>query len=481
MSFTPAIRVKKIVNKNRYKYRWLLPLLFLFGYLITYSKLNRFEIEYLVMTCTIIINCCLLLTRLRPPFKKKLPICLIFAIFIVAYYLKFYLYLIIGPKVLGEGYVQRKLYYLLQYPTVLNDAFNTISYAFIIFCITAWLLIGKVKYRQLEIFKANINYRSVVLLMQWFIPIIIAITAYGMYTTKIGRMGAANTYLPFRLAGWIYHIQTTFIPSLILLFILYADKIGLRIYFTFGVILLFFHSVSDMVLRSSRGSILFNFILLFLLFLVTATITKKRLRLFGVVFIITIVLFPFITAYRDLRLSDLSMPITSTLYHSITNILFNKSFSYTEILTDASFFFIFRLTGADSLIHIMGSNFAPLYFSAFGVSIEKIYTIDVLGFPPKAIHSSAPSFLGWFYIVGGNVFVMLSTFVFTIFIWIFWCILARLKLHCLPVAQALLLMLILTLFSEGALSGLYIMILVMAGSIAACEWIVCSNRGIKGF
>ncbi len=420
-----------------YKSRWLLPLLFLMGYLTTYSKLEGFEVEYLVLTYFSILACCLLLTRLGPPLHKKLPIWIILIVFIVAYYLKFYL-LVSNPEILGEGWVQRKLYLLLQSPPVLFETFETISYAFIVFCITAWFLLSSARSLRMKILKKEINYRSVIPILIWLIPILMGITTYVMYITGICRMAADIPYLPFRLAGWIFYIRTTLIPALLLLLIWCSDKAGLRKFFTFGIILLFLHGMSDMLLRSSRGFIVISFTLLVLLFVVAGRITKKRVQLFGVILLISILLWPVISYYRYVRAVDHNVSLVHALVESAKNVSSTGSFSLSEMFKEGATALIFRFVGADSLIHIMGANLPPLYTHAIGISVSRFFALDVIGVPyGPVITGCSPSFPGYFYLVGGNALVIIAMASFVFLSWFFWCLLAKLKLRCLPVAQAL--------------------------------------------
>lgn len=472
---------KKVRRKAKwYKLRWLLPVLFCIGYLATYSKFEGFEIEYLALTFFSIIACCFLLTRLNPPLNKKLPIWIILAVFMVAYYLKFY-WMVYDPEILGNGWTMKKLYSLIQYPTVLFETFTTISYAFITFCVTAWFLLGNTRSLHMEPLKKRINYRSVISILLWLIPVLMGVTTYVMYITGIGRMAADNPYLSFRLAGWVFHVRTTLIPALLLLLIWSSDKAGLRKYFAFGIILLFLHGMSDMLLRSSRGAILIPFILLTILFLVTGRINKKRVQLFGVILSITILLWPVISYYRYVRAADPTIALDHILVESIKNVSSTGSFSLSETFKEGVTSVIFRFIGADSLIQIMGANLAPLYTSAFGMSVTRFFTFNVVGFPPNAIQGCSPSFPGYFYLIGGNGLVVIAMASFVFLSWFCWCLLAKLKLRCLPVAQALFLWWIFSVFSSGVLDRLYLGILVMAGSIAACEWLLRTARSATVF
>jgi len=458
-------------NSKCYRARWLLLLVFAIGYVATFSTLDSVALGYLGFTLLSIFAGALLLSRLNPPLVNKLPIWTILVVFMLAYYLKFYL-MVYDPEIVGEGWVKKKLYFLLQSPTVLFDSFATMTYAFIIFCITSWFLLGHARFPQMETLKDRINYWPVISILLWLIPVLMGITAYVMYITGIAVMGAKGVYLPFRLAGWIFYIRTTFIPALLLVLIWSSDKTGLRKCFSFGVFLLFLHGISDMLLRSSRGAILIPFIILTMLFLVSGSITKKRVQMFGIILVTTILLWPVISYYRNVRAADTAMPIDYTLVESMENVSSTGSFSLSEMFKEASIAVIFRFIGSDSLIQIMGVNLPPLYSDAFGMSVSRFFTVDVIGFSPNAIQGCSPSFPGWFYLVGGNELVVVAMAFFVSLSWFCWFLLAKLKLRCLPVAQALFLWWLFHLFSGGVLDSLYLGILVMAGSIAACEWIM---------
>lgn len=458
---------------NYFPVCWLLPPLFFIGYLATYSKLEEFAIQYLGLTFFSIIACCLLLTRLTPPLHKKLPIWIIFAVFILAHYFKFYL-MVHNPEILGDGWVMRKLYFLLQSPTVLLKSVATISYAFITFCLTGWFLLGDSKSLKMDRFKGRIHYKAVILVLLWLIPILMGITTYIIYITGICRMAADNNpYLPFRLAGWIFYIRMILIPALLLLLIWCSDKAGLRKYIGTGIILMLLHGISDMLLRSSRGVLLGLFIMLIILFLVTERITKKHVLLFGIILLTTIMLWPVISSYRYIRVAGGSIPIGTSFLEALDNIWSSASFAFFNILKETGISIIYRFTGADSLVHIMDAGFQPLYVDTFGgsMSVAKFFTVDVIGFPAGATHCSAPSSLGLFYLVGGNGLVVIGTFGFILLTWFCWRLLTKLKLRCLPVAQALFLWWIFGHFTGGVLNRLYLEILVLVGSIAVCEYL----------
>jgi hypothetical protein len=287
-------------------------------------------------------------------------------------------------------------------------------------------------------------------------------------------MGADNPQLPFRIAGWIYYCRLILIQALLLLFIWCADILKDKYYFKYGMFLLFMHGASDMLLRSSHAAILMPFMALLMLFSLTGRITRKRLQVFAIIIFITIILFPVISSYRELRVVDVSIPIGASFVEAFYDLTASISSSFIDPIKEAGISIIFRFTGADGLLHIIGSGVRPLYAEVFTDSrgVTEFFTVDVMGFPALAIHSEAPSLLGWFYLVGGNTLVVIGMFGFTLFTWIAWSILNKTNLRSLPVGQTLVLSWIFGITSEGTLDDQYLMILCIAGSIIACELLI---------
>lgn len=465
-------------NSKWYRARWFLLLIFVIGYIATFSTLDSGALEYLGLTMLSIFACFLLLSRLNPPLIKKLPIWIILAVFMVAYYLKFYL-MVWNPEIMPSGFL-RQFYWMLNSPEILLDTYATMTYAFVTLCFTAWWMLAYAKTSQTHTFEGEINYRRIIPLLTWLIPLLMVVTAAIMYITGISRMAAESVYLPFRLAGWAFYIRTTLIPALILLLIWSSDKAGWRKLLTFGIVLLFLHALSDMLLRSSRGSLLMMFIMVALLFIVTGRITKQRMRLFGVVLLLTILLWPVISAYRYIRAGSYTIPINRSLSEAMENLSSYGSMSFSETLSEVFKTGFFRFTGVDSLLPIVGSGIQPLGTSAFNISVTKFVTVEIFGFPPDVPMGVAPSLPGWFYIVGGNYLIVAGMFCFMLLLSITWRILSKARLRCLPVAQALFLFLVFTISSSGTLDRLYLKILVIVGSIAVCEWIMRTVGSTSG-
>ncbi len=488
-----ALRSKSVSNNKLanvhskwYRARWLLLLVFVGGYLATFSIFEPIALEYLVFTIISIFACSLLLTRLNPPLVNKLPIWIILAVFILAFYIKFYL-MVWNPDIMPLG-LFRRLQWIIKSPEILLNTYATMTYAFVTFCLTSWWLLVYKKIPRFRSFKREINYRRIFPVLMWLIPFLMIVTTLVMYVTGISRMAAESVYLPFHLAGWIFYIRTTLIPVLLLLLIWCSDKAGSRKHLILGILLLFLHGLSDMLLRSSRGSLLMMFIMLMLLFIVTRQITKQRIRLFAIILLMTMLLWPVISAYRYIRAGSYSVSIGDSLSESINSISSYGSISVSETFSEAIKSVLFRFVGVDSLLPIVESGIQPLGVDAFNISVTKFVTVEVFGFSPDAPVAVAPSLPGWFYIVGGNYLVIAGMFCFVLFIWVTWRTLLKSRLRCLPVAQTLFLFFVFRISSSGTLGSLYLKILVIGGSVTVCEWIVrtigtasvSKNVGISG-
>ncbi len=481
----PANLIRKKSNIKWYKARWLLPLTFVGGYITTFSIFEPVVFEYLSLTIFSVLACSLLLSRLNPPLVNKLPVWIILGIFIVAYYLKFYL-MIWEPDIMPINF-SRRFYWIINSPDILIDTYAIMTYGFVSFCLTAVWLLVYVNIPRFQPSKRKFNYGKIIPKLSILILLLGIGTISIMYITGIARKGV-EVHLPFRLAGWIVNVHRTLIPALLLLLIWSSDKTRWQRHSSFGVSLLFMYGLSDMLLRSSRGALLGMFIKLTMLFIVTGQMTKQRVRLFEVVLLITVLLWPVISVYRGITAGRESLSIGASLAEAVSTISSFSSIPLAGMLGEAAKSVFFRFTGVDILLTIVGSGVQPMGTSVFNPSVTKFVTVEIFGFPPDAPMGIGPSLLGWFYIVGGKCFVVVGMFCLVFLTWITWRTLSKARLRCQPIAQVLFLSWIISVFSGGALDSQFLPVMVMIGAVAVCEWImrtvgtasVSKNVGISG-
>ena len=459
---------------RRYRFRWFLPLFFIGGYIFSFSFFKPFAMEYVGLTTLSIFGCCLLLSVLNRPLNITLPIWTLLIVFIVAYYFKFYLMVSFSESVRDWFSLSQ---WVFDSPNTLLKAYALVTSAFFVFCLVAWLFVVAIRHPQKMISNsdAEINYRFLISVLMWLISILIVGTGFMMYITKIAIMGAESVYLPFRLAGWIFYARLTLIPGLLLLLIWCGEQVGLRKYVNIGIILLFIHGISEMLIRSSRGALLGLFILLGFFFLITGKINKQRVALFIIIILLTALLFPIISHYRNIRIPDQEARIYSALEESIVS---HEETSLSEILTSGGMNILIRFVGIEMLLPIVGANPEPLGVkNLFSPSVEIFHKYSVLGYHPQHVTGISTSLIGWFYLVGGAYFAVIGVFSFVLLSMIFWYILMRVKLLCLPVALAMFVFFFAWQFSiDAAFGSLGIGTITLTGSIAVCELIIRNGK-----
>jgi len=460
-----------------YSRRWLILLIFLAGYLLSFSKFDAYEIRYAALTIGCITACYQLIKNIHHCLLDKLPLLLLFGIFIL-FFVQFY-WIAMLPAI-TESFWFSHLQWIAYSAEVLFETFTLLSFSFITFCITSYILLRKPLYSRTNTFSKQVDYNKAVSILIPLIIILMVFTSYIMYATGICRMGEETVYLPLRLAGLIFHIRLTLLPALIILLIWCSDKSGKKAHFILGITLLILHGFSDSLLRSSRGSLFILFILLTLLLLITRRLNKQRIGLTIIVISLTILLWPVISSYRYVRKADYSKPIKSSFFEAIDNISYEKT-SYVEKTIVAIESIIFRY-GMYDLLPIIASEPEPLGMRAINTSVVNFYTHDVLGYSIEHIHSSGTSFIGWFYLAGRYPFAITGICIFTALAWILWSAISNMQLLSEPVAKAMYLLYILKLCSGGSLDRIHIYTFVLIGSIAACEYIMrisCKKPKLK--
>ena len=461
----------KTVGTNRYKARWLLLGIFAVGYGATFQAFGSNSIEYFGFTVISALACAMLLTALGPPLTFKLPVWIVLAVFIVAYYTKFYM--MVGYPNSMPSELFKRMVWLIKSPETLLNAYATLTYAFVTFCITSWWLLVHTRFHLSRFSRYEINYRSALVILIWVVPLLMLVTTAVMYVTGIAKMAAESVYLPYRLAGWVFYIRTTLIPALLLLLIWCSDTMGNRKSMAFGLLLLFLHGLSDMLLRSSRGSLLIMFLMLMMLFLITGKVTRHRLRIFAAVLLTTTILWPIISIYRYIRARNISISISDSLAASIERVSSSNYSAFgLETLGEGIKSTLYRFVGIDSLLSIVSAEVGHLGVKVFSTSVSGYFKVEIMGYSPDSIIGLATSLPGWFYIAGGDYAVVAGIFCFVLASWIVWYALSRSGIRSLPVAQTVFLFWIFRISSAGVLERLYLEALTIIGSIAACEWIV---------
>jgi hypothetical protein len=467
-------RVQRTTSGSWLRWRWLLLCPFVVGYLLTNPVLEG-DSGYLWATLATIASCAILLSRLDRSLDITLPFWTIFAVFLVGYYIKFY-WVVLDPNFLKEA---GELIALAYSPTALLPAFNLATTAFVSFCLTAWVLLGLTGRREVPNgAETHVEaYRSVARFLVWLTPALMLFTFWIAYETGILIMGAASVNLPFRLAGMIFYARSTLIPALILMLIYCGNKADERVRTSIGIALLFIHGLSDVLLRSSRGQFVVMVFALGALLLVSGKVLRRSaLSILLVGVLITSMLAPVITEYRNYRALSPEASIAEALIGGVQSESVAEV-SFTELFTSGFRFVAMRVVGMEMLLVYMGYHVMPLGDSALAVmqsprGFAGYVTMDLLGVPEYVSTSAAVSLVGWFYLVGGTISVVVGILGYLVLVWALWSGLRRLRLRILPVAQAILLVWVYTVTSEGTLDAQFLPLMATLASIVVCEWLV---------
>ena len=458
-------RVQPGRHRRGIRLRWLLLLLFAVGYASTFEAFRFNGAEYFVLSLVSAIACAVLLSRLDAPAKSTFHIWLLLLVFCAGYYAQFFL-LAVNPRIY-QG--------LLLTPAntseaALMAAYRTTTLAFLAFCLTAWALLAcrgrKAAVVREPLVRVTVgSARSACTFLLVAILLLEALTAYVAWQSRIAVMGAQAGTLPYRMAGAIFYTRLIILPGLLLLLVWLSDRCRLRILFRAALCVLLVHACADAVLRSSRGTVITALVGLFFLLLLSRAMTRRRLAWIAAGFTVSLLLFPVLTSYRNARIADPSQ-IAAPLRAG-----FSRTYSpetADETATNTAYALFFRVTGMASLVPAAASGTAPLGIENAS-RVTLYFNRSILGIPATWMNSVAPSLVGWFYIVAGDVGVCLGIAAFILLAHMIWQILGSARILSQPVAQSLFLMLLLLVSTDGVLESSLWTILGSVISIAAAE------------
>ncbi len=450
--------------------RWLLLLLFPVGYFITLPYVDQYPLVHLAATCASAFACCVLLLPLRQPLRSTLPLWLLFTVF-MTYYAQ--LYWITADSEALRGWWLPDLYSITN-STSIRDAYVTITIGFVTFAVTGGLLLAnsadhadgsRRAFQQPD--PARVFRTAFITLL-----IIAPTTGYAMYAGRIGLMGAEAPTLPFHLGGIVFYGRLATLPALLLLMIWSADTLHSKWRFNVAVAATLICGLSDMVLRASRGALVSLLVPASLLLVLTDRLTRSRVVYLLLSVAMIVGLWPIMTLYRISRGTE-DPSILISLRQSLDAVTLTDVGNPAGVILDAGRTVLLRITGAVSLIPAVGAQTKPLGIHGIA-SVTDFFTTEVMGYPPEAIHSSAPSLLGWLFLVGGNVLVVVGVFGLTVGVWMVWRYVQASQLSLAQVAQALVATWLFYTVVDGVLERAYLSAFACALSVFLCEWIARS-------
>lgn len=456
------------LKSNKEKFRWVGLLVFVVGYIVTYKEYSHVSSDFIIYNLLALTSCVILLSQLNAYNKHYSAIWLGLAVFLVVYVIRFY-WLTIDLDAVRVMLPSRVYIKIIEEKT-LFEGFKISVISFSIFSIVTAALLYFFRIKMTT--KVNVASKDaayhlfIIKLFFAIVPLLIIVLAIVSHKYHIGEMGAeSGEPLPFRLKGIIFYARFVMIPLMILLIIELSERHGHMIASRFGIALLMTHGVVEMLLRGSRSSILL--IILLLVFLIISgglKLYRKEKMLAFVVLILGLFMIPIMTEYRQLRLLEhltVIDALTTSVYHLGIN-------SWSTLLAGVEFV-LFRMPGVEAVSAIeamtRSMDLEPLGIHAIDVLKSKQgiagYLTNVLySIPVESNTLSAPSFVGWFYLVGGMPAVIAGAILLSILVIFGWRLLNSKSLVCRPVVQTFFLWVLFIALTDGVLDSMAFMIVV---------------------
>lgn len=463
------------LQANVYRIKWLLPLLFIAGYVMTAGRFEAAAFEYFAYSMLALISCVVVLTQLHLFERDCFAAWFALILLVMGYFVRFY-WITLDPWPVERMLPWNPFRTMIADRQALLEAFKLSTVAFACFCgVVASSLYFLKPSDQLESVRRGGDDRhgagNVAKWMLIGLVLLMIALAWLSYQYKIGEMGAsAPDALPFRMKGVVFYARTVSLPLALLLCIYLAEHGGKFMVSRAGILALLAHGFTDMLLRNSRSSLLL--VLLLLAFLVLGGGLRLRTgekMLFGVLASAAFLSVPVMTEYRQIRLLQ-GLSHVDALFGAINVASENWLLQFFKGLK----FVLFRMPGIESLWCEIALGAKPL----------GIYSLDIInskngiaGYLTYAIHPMkegdntllAPGFVGWFFLVAGTPAIVVGTLLTGIVSVIGWKYLDLRYLRAGPVAQAFLLWMLFIALTEGTLDSMLLMLLAGIATVVAME------------
>lgn len=435
----------------------IFPLIFIVGYFYSSEYMEHsssFLLHSLLACGTTFL---LVLFILNSKIRTILPIVVLFLIFIVGYYIKFYwiLYEIHeGDLDIIANSIDSNILRVLN-PENLLRAFELTTYGYLalLFSVFIIILFRLIPSNQVKVSRIPIGRHSsrVILAAAFFFTFI---TSYIFYVFGIGVRGAENVALPFKLTGIITYVRE-FTFFLFLIVLIWAEEQNKIYYWYLSLVGLMLLVGSKIFIEASRGALVAIVIALGTFWLSYNRFTRKRVLFLTSTMMAVIILRPLFTIYREIKNLDVSLNPAD---------IFMNAFQLMDISQINVFVFLFetvkviflRVIGIDSVLYLADVELILLDFKELMIVLtERLdfaqrFTQDVVGYGYSVTtHFSAPSLIGGTYLLGGVVFMIAIVFLLALISQYAWKRAFTSKWKSKPVIMCAIAMQLFSIGSEG--------------------------------
>jgi hypothetical protein len=163
------------------------------------------------------------------------------------------------------------------------------------------------------------------------------------------------------------------------------------------------------------------------------------------------------------------------LFEALNNAISVVGDNWWKSLSEGIKFVFFRIPGIEALWCMLANGAQPLgsqsreaLQSINGIAGHLSYNIYFTKFEDNSL--SAPSYLGWFYLVGGLPALVFGGFIASVVSAFGWRFLGRNCLECAPVAQVFLLWMLFVALTEGTLDTMIYLVLAGVAFLVGIEF-----------
>jgi hypothetical protein len=455
--------------------KWLLPLLFIAGYIMTVDHFEGATLEYSAYSLLALTSCVVVLTQLDLFERDCFATWFALVLLVMGYFVRFY-WVTLDPWPVERMLPWNPFRTMIANREALLEAFkfSTVAFASFSGAAASLLYLSRTPARPGPASSCGDLHSGAGNAATWMLiglVLLMFALAYLSYEYKIGEMGAsAPDALPFRIKGVVFYARTVSLPLALLLCIYLAEHGGKFMVSRAGILALLAHGVTDMLLRNSRSSLLL--VLLLLAFLVLAGGLRLRTGekvLFGVLATAAILAVPVMTEYRQIRLLQ-GLPHMDALSGAINVANENWLLQFFKGLK----FVLFRVPGIESLWCEIALGARPLGIYSLEIINSKN---GIAGYLTYAIHPMkegdntllAPGFVGWFFLVAGAPAIVVGALLTGAVSVLGWKYLGARYILSGPVAQAFLLWILFIALTEGTLDSMLLMLLAGMATVVVME------------
>lgn len=407
-------------------WRWILPITFLLGFASTYQSFGPMVWAYGELTLISSAAAMLLMFFLRSVKPYTLPLWIVLGIFLISYYVKFYVAVLV-PDTVTNSIISGLVNTEPLNPDLLLDSFSTMVYGYIAFCLTAISFCLWSEANGLSQFQRTgpLRYGSIsnrCLLVAFLVGV-----PASVLVDKFSLVMGGDTRLPFHLNAFISFAEGMTAPMFLMGALDAALQTSRKARVSITISFVLAYSVVGMVLTASKGALFRVAIYLALLWFIGGHRVSRRRALYFVGLLVAAVLaFPVIGVYRSL--------VTSQGEGAQSGLTKAIAIAYQDPLSTLStlgWFILERVVGADIVMGLIDHHTHPFgigilwreLIGGTGAGVPGALTVQWYGTSSSGgafANTLAPSLLGEFYAALGDPGVILGVALFTASLMVTW-------------------------------------------------------------